>query len=742
MLSAVADCGAVLSKDRAGKSGKSLGGRLLIVLGCALLATLAVTPVAAAADPPPLPPYQITTQPADLSKVQDGDQVRVTIAGLPAGASATLSLCPDPLRDNLVSRTAIARVNAYCLPVASETVAGFDAGSVTKKRNSATGEIVLDYTVVRGATQVNTVSEKAPGGATGTVDHDYSYRCDEANPCALWLLIGARIPPSRVNTVELNGSVKVAPLPSAGVPQGCADPDQAASFTASLPERLGKTSQRWNELLCAPTGGPTPAASVRLAEGEALAGFDGGQRDVAFTGSGTALSTDSTRKRVHVPAALNAAVVAVVGTRQVGTEDNVPNPIVGPIRDEVKFDWPEVAEIAAKRFDNTTGGVLRDGGPAVTRNQVLADMAALDRLSDLGAMMGRDTVPLLLSDALADRAPEQWKFSTAGASGGAKAGKPVGVLTDFLDLSPGQIPNVTRPATTKVGLRSAMKEWASGTACGNAPKGLCAGYVLTDLATATEFGWTPIALPNSAGEFVSPTPQSLAAGAAHLAEAEDGTLRPGDTGADPGAYPLTFVEYAVAPENPLVDSECRALVDRQRTLAEFLGMLAGAGQDNLGPGLVKLTPQLAELAKQQAAKVGGGTMEGACAELPGAGDGHGAAAGDNGPGTGSGPGLPASGPGPANGPAGPAADGAKVPTPATVQEAKKLADSVQLSPPFAGGVLGALIPLLALAVLVMLPSATAYLAAGRPVPPRLLNTLRRFGSLLPGRRRTTEFVPA
>ncbi|WP_246257927.1 hypothetical protein [Amycolatopsis anabasis] len=715
--------------------------RLPIVVWCALLATaglLVVPPVAHAEDPKPV----ITTEPADLSRVQDGDQVRITVAGLPARATATAALCPDPMRDNLAIRTTTARFNAYCQPVSSESIPDLVANKVSAPRNANTQTIVLNYTVARGGIGNGLdIQEWDPVTKTDKPFH-YTYRCDEQNPCALWLSFAAKFPGSTKNTTWLDNSLKIAPRPANALPPGCADPNPNSSVNVAFPERWSKSNQRWTEILCAQTGSPPPPAALALREGDVVAGFDSGQREVAFTGVGSALSKDPTRERVHVPAALNAVVLAAVGRQQVGVQDGASaTPILGPITDVLKFDWPELAAILARRQENSSfNGVMRDGTPLVARNPLLSGALPQNRLTALGGMIGPDSVPLLLSSQLTAKAAKEWVFSEKPAVAGDKAGKPVGVLTDFLELSPASSANLQPAASSKVTLRSAMRPLTEGVGC-SAEQSACVGFVVTDLATATEFGWQPVALPNSAGQLVAPTPAAVAAGAAHLAKAEDGTLRPGDTGADAGAYPLSFVEYATAPRNPLVGEGCVPLKEKQQSLRAYLSTLTGGGQQALGPGLVSLTPALLEQAKQAAAAVGTGTVADACAERA-------AAAGDPGAGTGPTPGAGTGTTAPATGnPAGHTSDNgagtpetAKAPTAASVQEAKKLADATRIPPPLGGGVLGALIPLLALVVLVVLPSATAYLAAGRPVPPWLVRTLRRFGDALT--RNGTRLAPA
>jgi hypothetical protein len=80
-----------------------------------------------------------------------------------------------------------------------------------------------------------------------------------------------------------------------------------------------------------------------------------------------------------------------------------------------------------------------------------------------------------------------------------------------------------------------------------------------------------------------------------------------------------------------------------------------------------------------------------------------------------------------------------------VLDAQKVADSVRI-PVFAGAEpLGKLMPLLALVVLVILPSATAYLMAGRPAPRWLTKILQRIANglaWLAARVRRPRFLPA
>ena len=137
-------------------------------------------------------------------------------------------------------------------------------------------------------------------------------------------------------------------------------------------------------------------------------------------------------------------------------------------------------------------------------------------------------------------------------------------------------------------------------------------WVLTDYATAVELGLTPVAIENAAGEFVLPTPQSIAAGVATMTVEPDGRRTPDPGASTPGAYPLPMLEYAMAPAEPLVDEACSLRTESQQALSSWLAFLTGPGQEGLGAGFVPLTPELAAEAEQAIARVGTSPSTAAC----------------------------------------------------------------------------------------------------------------------------------
>ncbi|WP_410626735.1 hypothetical protein [Amycolatopsis sp. cmx-8-4] len=751
--------------------------RVGLVLACGVLAVLgsAVPPPAGAQESPPA--YSLKTVPADLSHVQDGDPLQVVVSGLPAGSLALLKVCPTQLPDNLLkpdfSSGALewvpdhdfgSRVRGYCAEEFSDELTGQRSGThnVTRVRSRTSGDVAFSVTVPRGQSKPgfvgfdpkytnfdksdsfpwadNPLVSTDPNTGTQIRTRSWTYSCDENTPCALTLEIVGTDATGVPFDVFDNSRVFRPAAPGLAV-RGCGGIG-AQTLNASMPERFGRTAVAWNQLLCGPTGGSQPTTIVGETEDAGLKSFDTGGSDLAVTGSGSALATQTVRAREYVPAGLNAAVVAAVGWSPTDADDN-GSPLISQVTTPFSMTFDELALMLSHGGQNPDstgrGGIFRDDSAFVARNPVLAKIQASPLPSEflnpvvragadptglfwgLTGEAGIGTVPATIGGVLTRTAPASWKFPDLKEIYGAAAGKSPGAVTDLGVLDPGKNPQHNVDA--KVG-QLAVRKVVDGVMTGTSSScfGGCLDWVVTDLATARAYGWTPVALPNASGKFVEPTEASLQAAASSMKEGPDGTLQPG-TATDPAAYPLTFAEYLAAPVNPLVDAQCAPLKAKQEELATVLRMARNGGQGALAPGLAPLTPALAGAAESRAAKVGTGTAAGACQERDDAknpppagstGTGGGVTAASNNPGATSGTPAAVTGPAPA-----------AIPTPASVLAAKNLADSVAI-PPFAGaGVLGALIPLLALMVLTTLPSMTAYATAGRPAPPWLRRAVAR-----------------
>jgi hypothetical protein len=755
-----------------------LARRIGLVLACGLLAVLgllAVPPAQAQVTTPQPPPYTLRTTPADLSAVQDGDPLRITLSGLPSGATAKAYLCPAELRDALLKQVSgqwvpnndlTARVSAYCGTDFGDTLTGAKAGlpviTPSRPRSATTGEIVFDTPVPRGSSTPtyvgmdpdytsfdptptrpwpnNPVTATDPATGVKIRTRQWSYLCDETHPCRVMLTVTAKNAEGK-SVVWTDGSLPAfAPTAPDLTVKGCAGLG-ANTLNASMPQRAGRSAVAWNQVLCAPAKTEQPTNIVSENEDEALTSFDTGASDLALTGSGSALATQTVRTRQYVPVGINAMVLAAVGWSPSDKADNGKS-LNSKLGDTLSVTLDELATMLTKGGQNPDGdgrgGVFKDGTPLVTRNPALAAVTgqtfvlnpnaragALDTASGFFGFTGeagKGTVPLAMSTVLVKDAAGAWVFRKLGdpAYYGDLDGKSPGRITDLARLDPGG--NRLNNVDAKVG-QSAVRKVVDGATVGKDEavcKNGCLNWVVTDLATARAYGWTPVALSDGKGGFVAPSEQSLQAAADSMTEGADGTLQPGT--AAPGTYPLTFVEYLAVPVNPLIDADCKPLKGKQDAVKTFTRMVQTRGQAALAPGLARLTPALAGAALDRTEQIGTGTPEKACQEKEGAKN-------PPPPGTGTpGPATPVSNAGGDSSAgsntgttpvavAAPAHDA--VPTPQSVQAAKNVADVVRI-PPFAGaGVLGALIPLLALVILAVLPSATALATAGRPAPPWL-----------------------
>ncbi|GAB3567807.1 hypothetical protein GCM10027445_16690 [Amycolatopsis endophytica] len=720
--------------------------------------------------------YSVQTSGVDPLHAQDGDPLRITISGLPAGATANYRVCPSPLPDGLLKpgtwapdHTVAARVAAYCSAFNDElSGAVFAPPNTPRGRSAATQNIVLDTFVPRGSRTPANINfdpeytQLQPSQAltwpSNPEGKKYSYTCDENNPCTMTLTITGTPPGSTAAQTVYDSSITFAASAPGLEIQGCGGVG-ASTLNASMPERFGDTAVSWNQMLCAPTQSAQPANIVAETEDAGLRAFDTGASDIAMTGSGGRLASQTERERAYVPAALNATVIAAVGWAPTDVTDSGAL-VSSRLGTALTFTWDDVANMLSKGglspSSTGRGGIFRNGSPLVTRNPALdaikdgngnttsapetragVDTANLSFFGVTGES-GPSTVPAILSGKLASAAPGAWVYGTTSYFAD-KGGGPVGTVTDLnaLNLDLVNVHNVDAKSG-RVNVRKQVNGPVLGTGfeCTNG----CLNWVVTDLATATEYGWAPVALPDGHGGYVAPTPASLRAAAAHATQAEDGSVTIGDVSADPAAYPLTFVESVAAPVNPLIDESCQPLADKQAQLATFLKAATNGGQGGLGAGLVPLTPELLSAAQEAAALVGTGTAAEACQERedarnPGSATGGSSGSyttGSGGDGLGTGFGTGGLGAGGSGSAAGAAPLDTKVPTPESLTESRNLAASTKI-PFFPGGTaLAALIPLLALVGLVVLPAGTAYASAGRPLPPWLDALKRRITSMRSG----------
>ncbi len=118
---------------------------------------------------------------------------------------------------------------------------------------------------------------------------------------------------------------------------------------------------------------------------------------------------------------------------------------------------------------------------------------------------------------------------------------------------------------------------------------------------------TPDSIGSSTPTYVAANPQNMDAAVSEMTPQPDGTLLPNlnatpVNGVEP--YPLTYVEYAIVPTQPLLNADCSARTQSQQDLIDWLNYIVGYGQTNLPAGMVQLTPALVADAQAAIAKVG------------------------------------------------------------------------------------------------------------------------------------------
>ena len=295
-----------------------------------------------------------------------------------------------------------------------------------------------------------------------------------------------------------------------------------------------------------------------------------------------------TRKRpaIAVPIGLNAVVLGLGGGYIDQTADRFR-----PYDKAAELTIPELTTLLA-------------GGPAGNIQSHLSDIYVRNPELASPGMFTIQNGAVLLS-APSDGESTSW-FATRYVSSldnsdwvvpslplyGDDAGKPRGVDADLALASP----SYNNAITLLTGRPPLEKAVDSIDASGGGT------WALTDLTTADALGMVPTQIQNADGEFVAPTAETMAAAVAGMQTNDDGTKVP-----DPNqtvGYPLTYVEYALVPTQPLADAANVCRTSSQALLTTWLDYVTGTGQTNLPAGLVPLTPDLKAEAIAAIKKVG------------------------------------------------------------------------------------------------------------------------------------------
>lgn len=414
---------------------------------------------------------------------------------------------------------------------------------------------------------------------------NHSLMCGPDDPCRLVYRIQTQTgADSPVEVVDEGPELQYRPVQ--GV-VGC-EGQSPDVVTSAMPDRLQDAWLSWTRDTCQQANSPPPTSAFFEPEGNALDSFAAGEVDLTYSAVGYRPGFEPAARRgmVPVPVGLNAVVVAVGGGYPVddGTwPENFPKP-----HEQFRLTNDHLAILFGQWYQTLFNVEQHSNAVMANNPQIIGPQYLINaNAARAMAVTGPQSTTLFASSHLAALAPDQWT-SVAGA--------PRGIETDLNASDP---PHTTDEVDLKTGrpdlARIVYRElYAQGTY-----------YVLTDLATANALGLTVVTIPNAAGDWVTPTAESLAAAVPQMVEQDDGTLVPNPH--TTAGYPLTYVEYAMAPAEPLMTPACTARTASQTLLADWLGYMTTDGQGQLplaDGGLVPLTSALQTTASERIDEVG------------------------------------------------------------------------------------------------------------------------------------------
>lgn len=691
--------------------------RALSVVGAALLVFSFVSALAPGSTPSAeaqVASFTVTATPT--TDVIDGQAVSIRVdtpPGLLLGSSSRARICrdgptydsPDDLLPFGPGNCPNAGVSSSATPTGVATISALPDG------RSAIGSL----RVGTGRVQWGPATEPTR----------FELACDAASPCRLVLELQTSTGGTVIDASTLLTFSDTSPQGSCG---GAAP----GILSSAGSDRFIDTWARWTRSACEAQDAKASSNAIFTGEGAGLEAFAGGQADLAYSATGPTLPgrplVAAPRASVSVPVALNAVVIGMLGGYSSEAPD-WPRGLPRPFTD-VRLTADELATLFGQGL---FGFNPQPGDPTLVRNEQLA--AAVTSLGGPAmAPSGSDATTFLTTRWFDTRAAASWVTPTVpldGIPGGTDRG-----VEDELSAADPAFPVAI---SSQYSARATLKRSVAAASLPNAGS-FPITWVLTDLATAEQLDIPVASLQNSRGEFVTPTPSSLAAAVPSMERRADGTVVPTGGADAAGAYPLAFVEHAVVPTQPLLTAECAARPASQELLGTWLDYVTGGGQSQLD-GLVPLTPELATIAAASKAKVGTGKVTGPCAEeaptptpppappggeappaLPGGAD-FGGGSGFGGSGFGSGSDLPSSSLGGSDlGVAGadaPASDRRGADPEAAEEAADDAAAGGPTLPPVLGiSSLGGTSGVAALVGLALMGAGVGTLGTGRPLRPR------------------------
>lgn len=396
----------------------------------------------------------------------------------------------------------------------------------------------------------------------------------------------------------------------------CGGPADGIVRTAGS-DRMQDAYIDWAVDLCSRAGQHGAATSTSFqGEGDAMKSFSAGTMDIAYSGLGyhgaadlapvdPTLPNGGRRNSIAIPMALNAAVVAS-GNGETVQGKKVPYT-------KLRFTTNELAAMFAEGQYGLTPYVndiaARNPDMHNVFSQAFGQMPAVSAKSEASSW--------LASRYFSRLAPAQW---IVGGLGDLRSqwGQARSVDANFALADP-TFNGILR---TMSDVRGTVRK----TLVSQTQDDTGGAWVLTDLATARALDLTPVELTNAAGAFVAPDSASMLAAVHTMTPDEFGVLVPDPNMSAPAApaaaaapvvpYPMTFVEYAIVPAEPLLNPDCSPRTASQALLETWLDYIVGDGQKALPAGMEPLPPDLVKQAHDLIGKVGRSASTAVCPVAP------------------------------------------------------------------------------------------------------------------------------
>jgi hypothetical protein len=542
-----------------------------------------------------------------------GEPITVTVtpaAGLVDGQSVAINV-----KSTAESRVAYAEARVcrfgidYQPSSSNRPAADFDSGNANcpdKPISSSADSAAADNQMYNGSIRPEgqTFALRVGTGTVGWKDRTdvaQTLTCDDKHPCALVV----ELQYVKANKLAWVPFVQKLQYLNEDPIAGCGGKAPGA-LTAGGSGRMTEAWINWTVEACKRPGQVGALTQgIFSGEGDALTAYSTGNLDLTYTAAGydgnVGLVSDGVPKRasIAVPVAINASVMGVAG----GTIDT--NSKTVPYK-SIKLTTPEVTRLLSgfgeSAFTDHTAELF-ERNPEMREGSLFADQEF-----QVASAASAEMTSWLMT-GLADRYANDLWVVPDNTGFGSDAGKARGVTANFGLASPS-----FNKALSLLSARSSLRQ---KTFVLRGPGG---AFVLTDHETATAFGMTSAAIQNGAGAFVLPTEANMRAAVPTMKANGEGMLIPDiTTTATDGAataYPLTFVEYALVPAEPLMDLTCTPRTASQAALTDWLTYITTTGQQQLPAGMVALTDGLRAQAAAAIAKVGTAPVTGECKSEP------------------------------------------------------------------------------------------------------------------------------